>query len=309
MDLEVATCIAFFLLGLAMLVKGGDIFVDGSLWIARKFGISELVIGATVVSIGTTLPELTVSATAAVTGHAGIAYGNAIGSVICNTALIAGLSLLIRPVAVSRRSIANNVIFFFAAAVLYTLSAVIFGGIPRMVGALLLTFFVFYCVWTLEHGGESRVQRVEGSMAKEVVLMILGAAAVYLGSRLVVENAEQFAIWMKVPEEVVALTMVALGTSLPELATAVIALKKKHGALSLGNILGANLFNLVLVSGLASLMVPTPVDLPSVMSDLVVMFFVMLVLTLPILVRGRGSRIQGLVLLAAYGLYAFALYH
>lgn len=200
MDLEVATCIAFFLLGLVMLVKGGDIFVDGSLWIARKFGISELVIGATVVSIGTTLPELTVSATAAVTGHAGIAYGNAIGSVICNTALIAGLSLLIRPVAVSRKSIANHVIFFFAAAALYTLSAVIFGGIPRMVGALLLTLFVFYCVWTLEHGGESRVQPVEGSMAKEIVLMILGAAAVYLGSRLVVENAEQFAIWMKVPK-------------------------------------------------------------------------------------------------------------
>lgn len=103
--------------------------------------------------------------------------------------------------------------------------------------------------------------------------------------------------------------MVALGTSLPELATAIIALRKKHGALSLGNILGANLFNLVLVSGLASLMVPTPVDLASVMSDLVVMFFVMLALTLPILVRGRGSRFQGLVLLATYGLYALALYH
>lgn len=303
--------IGLFLLGLLFLVKGADVFVEGALFLARRFHIPELVIGATVVSIGTTLPETIVSATAAMHGHCDIAYGNAIGSIICNTGVIVALVLVLRPPAIKRASFLQGMLFFFIAAAVYIGSAILFNGIPRFVATILLGIFFLYIFWTFKSDKQQpRVQqRPDGSTLKNLLLIAVSAGALYFGSVLMVENAQKFAIWLNVPHKVVALTVVAFGTSLPELVTAIISVRKGHGALSVGNVLGANFFNLVLVSGTSSLILPTIVDAVAVRTDLIVMLFMMLLFTLPIIVRGKGSRVQGAALISLYLFYVFGLYH
>lgn len=313
--------VLLFIVGLVLLIKGGDWFVDGATGIAHRFHVPELLIGATVVSIGTTLPEVMVSASAAVGGHSEIAYGNAIGSIICNTALIAALTVAIRPSPVDRRTFRTPVFFFFTAAIFYALVALIGGEFTRLSGVSLLLLFVIYMAVTVmdafrhpgdsaetENGGE---EKKNTSVWKEVFLLVVGAAFIAVGARLLVDNGTLIAEGLGVPESVIALTFVALGTSLPELVTAVTSLVKGHSALSLGNIVGANLFNLVLVSGLSITLrpfaVPTGKMIGGLNAALVIdtplMLFVMALLTLPALIRGRLSRAQGVLLLALYAAY------
>ena len=303
--------VILFIIGLVCLIKGGDWFVDGAVNIAHRFHLPELLIGATVVSIGTTLPEVMVSTTSALEGHGEIAYGNAIGSVICNAALIAAITIAVRPGKVV------PVLFFFAAAALYAGVAYTTGYFSRPVGLVLLAIFVLYMVVTIcqirnaaaPAGGSG--EAAEGSTARDAGLLALGAALIALGANLLVDNGILIAQGLGVPESVIALTFIALGTSLPELVTAVTSLVKGHGSLSLGNIVGANLFNLVLVSGvsvtLAPFVVPQSAAIAghnaSLVLELPVMFLVMLLLTLPALVRGKLSRAQGITLLAVYAAF------
>ncbi|MGI6265039.1 MAG: calcium/sodium antiporter [Acutalibacteraceae bacterium] len=310
--------ILWFAVGLVLLIKGGDWFVDGAAGIARRFRVPELLIGATVVSIGTTLPEVMVSATSAVGGHGEIAYGNAIGSIICNTALIAALTIAIRPARVDRRTLRTPVAFFFAAAVFYAAVAYLAGEFARWVGLILLGTFAVYMVVTVRQTRQTPVEEsddegteLSGSPFKQVALLVVGAVLIAIGARLLVDNGTLLAKGVGVPESVIALTFVALGTSLPELVTAITALAKGHGALSLGNIIGANLFNLVLVSGAAVTL--SPFALPSektvaginasLVIDVPLMLVVMLLLTVPALIRGKLSRWQGIILLAIYAAF------
>ena len=302
--------ILLFIVGLVLLIKGGDWFVDGATGLAHRFHVPEILIGATVVSIGTPLPEVMVSATA-VSGHGEIAYGNAIGSVICNTALIAALTIAIRPSEADRRSLRTPVIFFFIAAVFYAAIAYTNGAFTRLAGIVLLVMFVVYMVLTVRQSFRDTVQAggadeaIDGtpSMGKDILLLVIGAAFIAVGANLLVNNGT-----------VIALTFVALGTSLPELVTAITSLVKGHSALSLGNIVGANLFNLVLVSGLSTTLSPFQVPQEktiagynaSLVVDIPLMMLVMLLLTVPALARGRLSRWQGIVLLVLYaGFCAF----
>ena len=315
--------VLLFILGLILLIKGGDWFVDGATGIAQRFHLPEILIGATVVSIGTTLPEVMVSATSAVTGHGEIAYGNAIGSVICNTALIAALTAAVRPGKVDRKSLGIPVAFFFAAAILYAVCAYAFGFFSRPVGFALLAVFLVYMILTVRNalkagaqaaaapeaeGEEGEAGRAEKPLWQHVLFLVIGAALIAVGADLLVDNGTLIAKALGVPESVIALTFVALGTSLPELVTAVTALAKGHSALSLGNVIGANLFNLVLVSGLATALSPFAVPVEktvggvnaSLAVDIPVMFLVMAILTLPALKKGKLSRVQGILLLALY---------
>ena len=313
--------IFLFIVGLVLLVKGGDWFVDGATGIAQRSHLPELLIGATVVSIGTTLPEVMVSASSAVLGHGEIAYGNAIGSVICNTALIAALTVAIRPGDVDRKSLRTPTLFFFAAAAVYMLTAY-FYSFTRLIGILLLLMFVVYMVVTVRQlqapaslGAAEEQSAAEeapsGKAWKDVVLLVVGAALIAFGSKLLVDNGTKIAEWLGVPESVIALTFVALGTSLPELMTAITALIKGHSALSLGNIVGANLFNLVLVSGVSVTLSPFPLPQEktlagmnaSLVLDLPLMVCVMALLTLPALKKGKLGRWQGIVLLAVYAAF------
>ncbi|MBQ8130627.1 MAG: calcium/sodium antiporter [Clostridia bacterium] len=312
--------VLWFCLGLVLLIKGGDWFVDGAAGIAKRFRVPEILIGATVVSIGTTLPEVMVSATSALGGHGEIAYGNAIGSVICNTALIAALTAAVRPGKVEKESLRIPVLFFFAAAVFYSAVAYTTGYFSRTVGILLLVLFVCYMVLTVRRAvsasgsGQDDGETEERPLGRLILLLAVGAALIAWGANLLVDNGTLIASALGVPESVIALTFVALGTSLPELVTAITSLAKGHSALSLGNVIGANLFNLVLVSGLATALAPFSIPAgkmiagmnASLVVDIPVMFAVMALLTLPALRRGRLYRWQGILLLAIYA--AFCLF-
>ena len=305
--------VLLFAVGLVLLIKGGDWFVDGATGIAHRFGVPELLIGATVVSIGTTLPEVMVSATSALQGHGEIAYGNAIGSIICNTALIAAITITAKPSKVDRRSLLTPVAFFFVAAAVYCYTAYSVGEFNRWTGFGLLGIFVLYMIVLIRQALRSPKvfageQKPQGSMSKDLLLLAVGAVLIAVGAKLLVDNGILIARAMGVPESVVGLTFVALGTSLPELVTAITSLIKGHGALSLGNIIGANLFNLVLVSGVSVVLSPfaLPVEKTingmnaSLAVDIPVMLLVMAFMTLPALLRGRLSRWQGIGLLAIY---------
>lgn len=310
--------VLLFIVGLVCLIKGGDWFVDGSTGIARKFHLPELLIGATVVSIGTTLPEVMVSTTSALTGHGEIAYGNAIGSIICNTALIAAITITVKPGPVNKKTLKTPVLFFFTAAVIYASVAYFTGYFSRIVGFVMLGIFIAYMVANVlqmknnpseeEEEGE---EGAEGSITKHMVFLVIGAILIAVGANLLVNNGTLIAQGLGVPESVIALTFVALGTSLPELVTAITSLVKGHGALSLGNVIGANVFNLVLVSGVSVTLSPFSVPQNSVLFghnaslvlDIPVMFAVMLLMTVPALVRGKLSRMQGILLLLIYAVF------
>ena len=313
--------VLLFIVGLALLIKGGGWFVDGATGIAHRFRIPELLIGATIVSAGTTLPEVMVSAASALSGHGEIAYGNAIGSIICNTALIAAITVAVRPPRVESASLNVPVLFFFGAAALYAGVAYFAGEFTRLVGMALLAIFLAYMTYNvlqvrkLPHA-ETRGEPENGASRiwLDALRLVIGAAAVAFGADLLVDNGTLIAQALGVPESVIALTFVALGTSLPELVTAITALTKGHGALSLGNIIGANLFNLVLVSGISVVLSPFAVPTgktiaglnASLVLDIPLMFFVMAFLTIPALRRGKLERWQGVTLLCVYG--AFCLF-
>ena len=315
--------VLLFLVGFALLIKGGDWFVDGAVGIAHRFHLPELLIGATVVSIGTTLPEVMVSAQAAAEGNAGISYGNAIGSIICNTSLIAALTVAIRPGKVDPNSFRLPTAFFFAAALSYAIIAWTLGKFERWMGIVYLCVFVGYMILStvqmkkhpeLAEAEEEEEKSTGQPLWKEVLLLVVGAAAIALGARFLVDNGTLIAAALGVPDSVIGLTMVALGTSLPELITAITSLIKGHGALSLGNVIGANLFNIILVSGMAITISPFAVPAEktiaglnsSLVVDLPVMLFVMALLCLPTLKSGKLRRYQGVLLLAIYA--AFTVY-
>lgn len=310
--------VILFLVGLLCLIKGGDWFVDGAVNIAHRFGLPELLVGATVVSIGTTLPEVMVSTTSALEGHGEIAYGNAIGSVICNAALIAAITIAAKPGKADPKSLKLPVAFFFAAAAVYAGVAYTTGFFSRGVGILLLALFAAYMastVWQIKKAASPAsggAAREEGSSTwKDGGLLAAGAVLIAVGAKLLVDNGILIAQGLGVPESVIALTFIALGTSLPELVTAVSSLLKGHGSLSLGNIVGANLFNLVLVCGvsvaLAPFHVPQSAEIggmnASLVLELPVMFLVMLLLTVPALVKGRLFRSQGILMLLVYAAF------
>lgn len=394
--------VLLFAIGLILLIKGGDWFVDGATGIAHRFHIPEVLIGATVVSIGTTLPEVMVSATSAAQGLGSMAYGNAIGSIICNTSLIAALTIAIKPSTTEKKSLRFPVIFFFCAAIFYAFVAYFFGEFYRWVGIVLLCGFLAYMtVLVVQALKEMKKQKdlptigdaldddvseedqsskgdfvgfllvgvglivtqvigivsaggfltdlsdvmaflgfylsgflglvflaigiVKAIITKSVYLLnsnvlflVLGAAVIAIGADLLVDNGTIIAKELGVPETVIALTFVALGTSLPELVTAVTALAKGHSALSLGNIIGANIFNLVLVCGtsitISPFLVPAEKTISginaSLIVDIPVMLAVMAIMTLPALIRGKLSRWQGITLLgiyAAFCVFQFAI--
>ncbi|MDO4460525.1 MAG: calcium/sodium antiporter [Clostridia bacterium] len=314
--------IILFAIGLVCLIKGGDWFVDGASALARRFHLPELLIGATVVSIGTTLPEVMVSTMSAISGHGEIAYGNAIGSVICNAALIAAISITVRPGDVDPKTLRTPVAFFFVAAAIYCIAAYGFGEFARPLGIIMLVVFAVYMFVNVKQMTGPNARQLEAhdddegedegmSLAKMIVFLIVGAALIAVGAKLLVDNGTIIATGLGVPESVIALTFVALGTSLPELVTAITALAKGHSDLSLGNVIGANVFNLVLVSGCAVTISPFAVPHSaqimgmetSLVLEIPLMIGVMLLLSVPALLRRKLSRVQGILLLAIYAAF------
>ena len=321
--MELLGTIGLFILGLALLIFGGDWFVDGSIGIAKKLHMPEVLIGATVVSLGTTLPEVLVSSQAALMGHGEIAYGNAIGSIICNVALIAAIPIAFRPSGIDPKNYRLPVVFFFTAAAFYLFNAYVFQRFSRLAGIVLLLIFGVYMFLNVRQSlakqeifDENDISDVVDLPKKEpvvpvwisVVKLVAGAAMIAFGADLLVDNGTLLAKAMGVPEAVIALTFVALGTSLPELVTAIVSLKKGHSDLTAGNVIGANFFNLVLVSGVSTVISPYTIPMEktlfginsSLVLDLPLMLFVMLLLIVPAFKKKRFMRWQGIVLLFIY---------
>ena len=366
--------VLLFAVGLVLLIKGGDWFVDGATGIAKRFNLPDIVVGATVVSIGTTLPEVMVSTTGALAGSGAMAYGNAIGSIICNTALIAAISITCNPGPVNVKSMRTPAIFFFMSAALYCLAAYLLGEFPRWMGFVMLAIFVVYMLLTVRNGLKNpdvaaeeeeeeessgmpwagiiligvvallvgisgnffettpvwfaaimaliavafllfgskifKVSEIVRKLWMELILLVAGAGIIAVGADLLVEHGQVIALGLGVPATVVALLFVALGTSLPELVTTITSLKKGRASLGVGNVIGANVFNLVLVSGVAVSLAPFAVPAEntllntglnlSLVLDIPVMLGVMLLMILPALMKKKLSRWQGIVLLGVY---------
>ena len=312
--------VLLFAVGLVLLIKGGDWFVDGAVGIAKRFNLPDIVVGATVVSIGTTLPEVMVSTTGALAGSGAMAYGNAIGSIICNTALIAAISIVCNPGPVNVKSMKTPAIFFFLASGIYCLAAYGLGTFPRWLGFIMLTVFAVYMFLTVRNGmknpdalEEEEEEGKERKLWQELLLLVVGAAVIAVGADLLVDHGQIIAIGLGVPETVVALLFVALGTSLPELVTTITSLKKGRASLGVGNVIGANVFNLVLVSGVAVSL--APFDVPcenllldtglnlSLVFDIPVMLGVMSLMIFPALLSKKLGRWQGIALLCIYAAF------
>ena len=370
--------VLLFAVGLVLLIKGGDWFVDGATGVAKRFHLPDIVVGATVVSIGTTLPEVMVSTTGALAGAGAMAYGNAIGSIICNTALIAAISITCNPGPVNVKSMKTPAIFFFLSAAIYCVAAYALGTFPRWMGFVMLAIFVVYMLMTVRNGlknpDAAEEEEEDGSsgmpwsgliivgavaalvavsglffeqtpvwyaaiaavvvvayllfgsklnigaasegerkLAMELVLLVAGAAIIAVGADLLVEHGQVIAIGLGVPATVVALLFVALGTSLPELVTTITSLRKGRASLGVGNVIGANVFNLVLVSGVAVSLAPFDVPVEntlldtglnlSLVFDIPVMLGVMSLMIFPALLGKKLSRWQGVLLLGIYAAF------
>lgn len=298
--------VLLFVLGLIFICVGGDRLVDAAVAIAEKLKISQIVVGATIVSLGTTLPEILVSTTAAFDGSSAVAAGNAFGSVICNTALIAGITQTIRPAGKTAAAIGWRGSFFFAVAAVMEIWGVMTGAFNRFIGMCLIAAFGFYAYMNIKSasgGQEEEEDAGQVSMPKQILVLVACALFLYAGAKLLVDNGILIAQALSVPERVIAVTFIALGTSLPELVTSMMSLVKGYGNVGLGNIIGANTLNLLLVIGIPAAVTGIPLEKQTTGLDIPLAILVMAVLVVPTLIRKRSSRAQGIVLLGIYAAY------
>ena len=311
------------IIGFVLLIKASDYFVDAATDIAKFFNISEIVIGATIVAIGTTLPETMVSVTSAIKGHGDISYGNALGSIICNTALIAATTLVFAPGSVNKKSLKMPVIFFFSSYALYVIFAVFFNGFNRISGFILFSFFIIYVCYIIKTNMKSETKEDEEKklndknndngmlVLKSLLILVASAIVIAIASNLLVDNGTLIARRFGVPESVIGLTLIAFGTSLPEFSTAITSIIKGHKNLSIGNVIGANFFNIVNVTGLAAIFSPFKIPISKTINginasfivDIPLVLVVMLILCLPPLIKGKTEKWQGIILYIIYGLF------
>lgn len=314
--MELLVSALLFALGIVLIVKGGDMFVDAASWMAEVSGIPKLIVGATVVSLATTLPELLVSVMAALEGKADMAVGNAVGSVTANLGLIMGIALVCIPTAIRRRDYLLKSVLMMGAS-LYLALACAQGSLAVAGGAALLLIFAV-AMWDniraarqamlVSHAAydEGVVARPGGAViGANVVKFLLGTAGIVIGAQLLVDHGSILARLIGVPERIIGVTVIAVGTSLPELVTTLTAIAKKQASLSAGNIIGANIIDLTLILPLCSMISggSLPVARQSVLVDIPASFLVGAVAMLPALITRKFHRWQGVALLITYGVY------
>lgn len=317
-----------FAIGLVLIVKGGDWFVDGASWIAEVTGIPKFIIGATIVSIATTLPEIIVSTIAAFEGHAilvsgaanaveqslgkvSMAIGNGIGSVICNTALIMALSLVFMPISVNRKDFApKGILLLVSIAALFIFS--LGGSVSIMGAAVLLVIFILFMLENVrsaksqpEEEDNDKPQVTKKEMLMHIGMIAVGAVCIVIGSNLLVNNGTEIARMLGVSEAIIAVTMVALGTSLPELVTAITSIVKKQASMSVGNVVGANIIDVTLIIAICSFVYSgsLPVSTINIYLDFPVAFIAAAIAVIPPVVTGKFHRYQGIALICLYIAY------
>ena len=314
--------IILFFVGFFLITKGADIFIDCTVKIGRKTGISELILGATIVSFATTLPELTVSVFASIDNYTTMSLGNAVGSIICNTGLILGLVVIISPFKVDKNMFfSKSIILLISVLTLMVLGAN--RSISRGDGFILIVLLIVFMYSNIKSvSGKNRINSPNNMQSnscdniksskhenlKVGVLFILGLIMMVVGSKLLVDNGVKIANSIGVPQGIISLTVIALGTSLPELVSSLTAIKKQHHGISVGNILGANILNIVSVIGISSLINDLPILSQNMRIDFEFMTIILLILILPTIKSGKLYRVQGLLLLSSYIIYITTLY-
>lgn len=334
-----------FIVGLILIIKGGDWFVDSASWIAEVAGVPKFVIGATIVSIATTLPEMIVSITATAKGNVEMAAGNAIGSVTANTAMIMGIFILCMPFAIKRKSFAPKAIMMFLASATLVLGCILtakremtFSGEKGIFYSLstigLIILAVIFIAFFIENFISMKKESIQiepspeniglqqedeiiptkekastADWVKNIALFVAGAAGTVIGAQLLVKYGTQIAESLHVPQRVISVVAIAIGTSLPELVTTITALRKKAGSLSVGNILGANIIDLTLILPICSFISmgkgtgALAVSANSVEIDMVMCLAAIAVAIIPTIISQKFRRWQGIVMLAGYIAY------
>lgn len=316
--MEIAVAVFLFLVGIALIVKGGDAFVDAASWMAEVSGIPKLIVGATIVSVATTIPEMLVSVMAASQGKVDMSVGNAVGSATVNLGLIMAVSVLCMPSAIQRSDyLLKSVLMLCAAGVIVLAGAS--GSVTAPLSAvLILLFFIFLAEnirsakRTMALEASSGVVRERPEANRKVIgvnaaKFILGAAGIIIGAQLLVDNGSTLARLAGVSERIIGVTLVAVGTSLPELVTTITAVVKKQSDLSVGNIIGANIIDLSLILPVSSLVSgkALPISAASGQIDLPACLLVGAIAVVPAIAGSRFRRWQGVALLAVYIAYVF----
>lgn len=332
--MEIFLPIVMFILGIGVIIKGGDIFVDSAMWIAEVTGIPKIIIGATIVSLATTLPEFFIASVATIMGSPEIAVGNAIGAIICNTGLVLAISMIAMPVKVEKERFMPRAFMMIISMVLLLLFSTD-GNINKLEGMILLSLFVYYvkknikaAKRTLEIPDDIAISEEEinfkrrlkkREFAKHIIIFIIGAILIGCGARLLVVNAQIIARYYGVTEGIISLTILALGTSLPELVTVLTSIYKKESGVAVGNVIGANILNITMTIASSSILAKGGLILRSrnvyifntpfinfnqtILLDIPVALVLMLLVILPISTNGRYSKKNGIMLLSVYIAY------
>ena len=303
----------FIIAGLVMILLGSDWLVDGASAIARRYGISEFIIGMTIVGIGTSMPELVSSLISALGGHGDMALGNVTGSNICNTLLILGVTTLISPIAFTRSNIYKDLVVAIGVSLLLIVLLYngfgLFGsmpGISRLDALVLLAVFVLFMVDSFRSSkGGAEEESAEAAkpmpMGKAIVLILLGLAGLIFGGRFFVDHTVSIAERFHVSEAFISITLMAVGTSLPELATCIVAAVKGKNQLALGNVIGSNIFNIVFITGTSAVISPFEIQsISTIDMAMVLVSVVMLWLAAFTFKRYKLDRIEGVIFLALY---------
>ncbi len=323
MDQQILVAIILLAVGFVLTIKGGDWFVDAAIWVAEVTNIPKILIGATIVALCTTMPELLVSTFAVASGTQDMGIGNALGSIICNTSLILGISITFLPSKVSRKTFWIKCVFLLGSILILGFFAYNrnISWIEGSILAVLLVFYFFINVRTAmdaRNGGtiHESVDTTKKTVTKNLLKFLVGVIFIIIGARLLVNNGIIIAKALGVSDQIIGLTVIALGTSLPELITTVSAVIKREFTLSIGNILGANILNILMIISTCSIMTSDGLQISmqtvpliknpipqALYMDLPVALGVSLIVMIPALITGRFKRWQGIVLLISYVLY------
>lgn len=304
--MEIVLQVVLLVIGFAMLVYGADWFVDGSAGVAAKFGIPQLVIGLTIVAMGTSAPEAAVSITAALKGSADITVGNVVGSNILNVLVILGLASVITSIAVAKSTIRIEIPWMLAITAMLMIFGITENQIVWWEGILLLVVFAAYIYYTLQlakkNPEETEEEEKQRPVWKLILLILVGLGFIVGGSNISVEAASNLARFFGLSEKFIGLTIVALGTSLPELFTSVTAARKGNADIAIGNIVGSNIFNILFVVGLSAVITPVAF-VSSFVIDCLVSFGAGVLLWICVLKKQKLTRGGGAIMLIAYAAY------
>lgn len=299
------------IVGFVLLVKGADVFVDGSSSVAKNLRVPSIIIGLTVVAFGTSCPEAAVSVTASLNGQNAISFSNVVGSNIFNLMVVTGLSAILSPVKTDKDLLKRDFpISILAAAALIVLTLVIGDGsmLSRVDGVILLIFFGVFLWLMIRTALTNRSSAAEEDeykvmpMWKSFLFIILGITGIIIGGQLVVDSATDIALALGMSETLVGLTIVSIGTSLPELVTSIVAAKKGEADIALGNVVGSNIFNILLILGLASAISPMTVEMESIY-DTVILIAMSFLVFLPLLKTKKVNRSMGIIMVVVYAIY------